>query len=237
MTYAATILLRKAWLKRWTKSEIARLRKAGKTMDADHLAHLVKHVLPVGYMGEWARRLLREFQLHVGLSPTGRWNGRTVEALRKDYTRLTLQTPTQKLLYAAGVWYSKRALTHYSYPAHNLQRMTCPPLPGVARWTDCSGMIRCIWQQLNWPDPAGAGYGVWGNSDSFIQQTRNRGKFVSPGSEKAGDIVCYTGGVGHAELVVARGKVLTNGNEAGPYYRGLGQHAGRMYICRLYPFA
>lgn len=236
MTYAATILLRKRWLKRWATSRISTLRNAGRTEEADRLANINKHVLPVGYMGDWARRLLREFQLFVNLAPTGYWNSKTVEALKRSYTALTRPTKTEQLLEAAGIWYSKRALTHYSYPDHNLERMNCPPLPGVAKWTDCSGMIRCIWKQLGWPDPAGMNYAIWGNSDAIIQRTRNYGKFIPLGSEKAGDIACYTGGVGHAELVVARGKVLTNGNEAGPYYRAIGQHAGRLYICRLAPF-
>lgn len=145
-------------------------------------------------------------------------------------------TPTKRLLKVADYWYAHRAQTRYSYPDHNMDRMKCPHFPGVAPWTDCSGMIRCMWQQLGWPDPAGAGYAVWGNSDSFIAQARAHGKLIPLGQEKAGDIACYVGGVGHAELVVRRGVVLTNGSEAGPYYKPIAQHSGKLYICRLAPF-
>jgi len=141
-------------------------------------------------------------------------------------------TPAKRLLRVADYWYAHRNETHYSYPDHNLERMKCPRFPGVAPWTDCSGMIRCMWSQLNrmqpgrWPDPAGNDYGVWGNSDSFIAQARKRGKLIPLGQEKLGDIACYVGGVGHAELVIRRGVVLTNGNEAGPYYPKIAQHSG-----------
>lgn len=93
-----------------------------------------------------------------------------------------------------------------------------------------------MWWQLDrmqpgkWPDPARADYAVWGNSDSFILNARNFGRFVPLGQERVGDIACYVGGVGHAELVVARGRVLTNGSEAGPYYRPIAHHSGKVYI-------
>jgi len=144
--------------------------------------------------------------------------------------------PQRLLLDAVGIWFAKRGQTHYSYPAHSALRMQCPPLPGVAQWTDCSGMIRCIWQQLGWPDPAATAYRDWGNSEGMLAHARARGKLIPLGNEKLGDIVTYSGGVGHAELVVARGKVFTNGNEAGPYYRAIGKHSGVMHICRLAPF-
>jgi hypothetical protein len=151
-------------------------------------------------------------------------------------------TDEQRLLEVADYWYVHRAASRYSYPTHNPDRMTCPEFPGVAPWTDCSGMVRCMWWQLNqmqpgrWPDPARADYAVWGNSDSFILNARNFGKFIPLGSAQTGDIACYVGGVGHAELVTKRGTVLTNGSEAGPYYRPIAQHSGRLYICRLAPF-
>ena len=138
--------------------------------------------------------------------------------------------------YVAGYWYSHRDQTRYSYPAHNLSRMRCPKMPGVAAWTDCSGMVRCMWQQLGWPDPARSNYAVWGNSDSFIANAKAHGRLIALGSERRGDIACYVGGVGHAELVTRRGRVLTNGSDAGPYYKGIAQHSGKLYICRLAPF-
>jgi len=151
------------------------------------------------------------------------------------------------LAYVEAYWYSHRNETRYSYPEHSALRMACQLMPGVAPWTDCSGMIRCMWWQLNeacerlgfkhiWPDPAGAGYGVWGNSESFIVQGKKNGKVVRLGAEQHGDIACYTGGVGHAELVTKRGTVLTNGNDAGPYYKGIAQHSGKLTIVRLAPF-
>lgn len=138
--------------------------------------------------------------------------------------------------YVSAYWYSHRDASHYSYPSHSAARMQVGAFPSVATWTDCSGMIRCQWHQLGWPDPAGAGYGIWGNSEGMLAHARAHGRLISRGSERMGDIVTYSGGVGHAELVVARGRVLTNGNEAGPYYRGIGQHSGTMHICRVAPF-
>lgn len=223
MTTAQTIIQRKKWLKAWalaTKTPIP------------------KGFALTGVMGTQARALLQAYQKSVGLAQTGKWNAPTTEKLKAWYERTHKPTNEQRLQYAIDVWYAKRDQTHYSYPHHNAQRMTCPPLPGVAPWTDCSGMIRCMWKQLGWPDPAGQGYAVWGNSDAFIMRARNYGKFIPRGSEKLGDIACYQDGkVGHAELVVSRGRVLTNGNEAGPYYRALGAHSGRLYVCRLAPFA
>jgi len=196
-------------------------------------------------VGAPARRLISDMKRHYGCKPayggcSGSFNVPFLNRLESEVH--PKETAAEQLLEACAVWYAKRAQTHYSYPQHSAERMDCPPLPGVAPWTDCSGMVRCLWWQLDqkhpgeWPDPAGAAYAVWGNSDSIIDHCRNFGESVALGSERTGDIACYVGGVGHAELVTARGTVLTNGNEAGPYYRPIGRHSGRLYICRLRPF-
>jgi hypothetical protein len=227
----------KKGLLKWVPRGVKTLRSKGKYVEADQLRNEARKVKLIPIMGGASRKLLRHFQrLHPPLSETGRWNDATVARLKKFLVTDSKVRAAERLKYAADIWYLKRAQTHYSYPWHNLLRMQCPSLPGVAPWTDCSGMIRCMWKQLGWPDPTGMGYSTWGNSDAIIQRTRNYGKFISPGNEQLGDIACYTGGVGHAELVISRGLVLTNGNDAGPYHRGLGQHSGSMYICRLFPF-
>jgi hypothetical protein len=197
-----------------------------------------RHPVPKGFAistarGNAYRTLISAFSVAHKLPAVDHWYADNLTFLEDWYPK---PSNAQKLQSAVNIWYAKRDQTHYSYPAHNMQRMQTPPLPGVATWTDCSGMIRCMWKQLGWPDPAGQNYAVWGSSESFIQRAYNYGKFITPGNERLGDIACYRGGVGHAELVVAKGQVLTNGNELGPYYRGLGLHSGKMYIVRLAPF-
>lgn len=143
--------------------------------------------------------------------------------------------PAVALRYLIEFYYAHRAATRYSYPDHNGERMKVPRI-GVPPWTDCSGMIRCQWWQAGWPDPAGAAYAVSGNSESFIAQTRRVGAFVRPGQERLGDIVCFRGGVGHAQLVTKRGVCLSNGQDAGPLYVPAFAHSGEVFVCRLPPF-
>lgn len=165
------------------------------------------------------------------------------------YALLAYMPPAVALDYVQSYWYAHRNATHYSWPAHNPARNDVPDFGirgAVARWTDCSGGIRCMWEQLDrifrrartgaWPDPAGTGDADWGSSFTIEANCRRVGRFVSRSEVRFGDIVCFEGGVGHAQLYIRGGQAWSNGQEAGPLYVPAFDHPGRVVICRMPPF-
>lgn len=185
--------------------------------------------------GRPTRKLIVAVKRWKGIKPYDTsWSPALVELL--------FPTPAhvKRFLEVCEVSYEKRALIHYSYPAHTNERWMgishrIRP-PRVPTWADCSSWAFWVWWACGFPDPTNTGYG-WGTSESIYYACKaGRGKFVRRGREQVGDWVIYRGGVGHAELVIAPGLVLSNGQEAGPEKRPLGVHSGQMYICRFKPF-
>lgn len=234
------IRTRKMALKAWAKSAAKKLRRRGRWVEAAQLEHEAAAVKNTRTMKKPARILLAHFQrLHPPLSPTGVWNTRTVNRLKRWMSISPKATAKKLLLNACAVSYAKRAIIRYSYPYHNAQRWSgivrrIKP-PNVPPYADCSSWVIWVYWVCGFPDPAGTGY-RWGTSETIYYHCRAHGKFIKRGQEQAGDIVVYRGGVGHAELVTARGTVLTNGQDIGPVYRPIGAHSGQMYICRFKPF-
>ena len=240
----ADIKHRKTLLKAWGLKQKGVYVKGWK----DDVAHLAAQIVLDGDMGpsdrlHWhaARIVLAAFQEHLGYSPTGIWNRATIAELEKLQPVPPVETATEKILHVAAVCYAHRWQIHYSSPYHDYERnygiehdITLPKLiAGATTWADCSSAVRYWYWLCGFPDPMGADYqGNGGNSATLFE----RGEVVGLGREIPGDVACYgPGGDEHAALVVAKGRVLSNG-EYPEVYEWITEHSGPLAIRRFQPF-
>jgi hypothetical protein len=226
MANPVVIIRRKRALERWAKSR-----------------HIPR---PEGFhaltprMGAPAHTLLKTFQrLHPPLAVTGLWNGPTLRRIERWFPNDAKAIATGKLLEVCRFSEANRWRTGYSYPAHIAQRMdgisrNIRP-PQIPPWMDCSSWVLWVFWVCGFPSPCGT-Y-AWGSSWTMLDHAKNgHAKRIYKGFEKAGDLVIYDSGVGHVEICVGRGRVMTNGSDSGPETRTLGAHSGNMTIYRFSPF-